>query len=168
MLPKRPEGPFADQLEWLDHRYDPGHFLGGTLRPELRLSLGRRAKRAAAVLAFGAGAATIALMATLTITMGFIPEPYSWGFGVLSLLVARRMWTAADREGALDLPDEKERLYRVTLLVCLATVLVALGGLAAVLLAAAVAAMMKGHMGILASVVLLLVAGALRRRGEFQ
>jgi hypothetical protein len=158
--------PFADQMEWLDHRYDPGHFLGGTLRPELRLSLGARAKRAAAVLAFGSGAGVIALMATLTAEFGFVPEPYSLGLGALSLLVGRKMWRAANREAALDLPEETGRIYRVTLLASLATAVVALSGLGVVLLAAAVRAVMKGHMAIAASAVLILVVVALRRRGD--
>lgn len=166
MLP-RGLHPFADQMEWLDHRYDPGHFLGGTLRPELRLSLGPRAKRVAAVLAFGSGVGIIALMATLNVATGApVADPYSLGFGGLSLLVGRKMWRAAGREAALDLPEETGRIYRVALLAGLATALVAIGGFAAVLLVAAVKAVMKGHMAIAASIVLILVAVALRRRGD--
>ncbi len=53
--------PFADYVEWTRHRYDPGHYLGGTLPPHLRKSsLGRKGRRNAgvllmimAVLAFG-------------------------------------------------------------------------------------------------------------------
>jgi hypothetical protein len=166
MLP-RGLNPFANQMEWLDHRYDPGYFLGGTLRPELRLSLGPRAKRVAAILAFGSGAGIIALMATVNAAMDVpVPDPYSLGFGGLSLLVGRKMWRAAGREGALDLPEETGRLYRVALMAGLATALVAIGGFAAVLLAAAVKAVMKGHMAIAASLVLILVAVALRRRGR--
>ena len=166
MLPRGLQ-PFADQLEWQDHRYDPGYFLGGTLRPELRLSLGPRAKRVAAALAFGSGTGVIALMATVSAAMGVpVPDPLSLGFGGLSLLVGRKMWRAAGRQAALDLPAETCWIYRVALLASLATALVALGGLAAVLLVAAVKAVMKGHMAIAASVVLILVAVALRRRGE--
>ena len=165
MLP-RGLHPFADQLEWQDHRYDPGYFLGGTLRPELRLSLGPRAKRVAAALAFGSGMGVIGFMATVNAAMDVpVPDPYSMGFGGLSLLVGRKMWRAAGREAALDLPAEKGWIYRVVLLASLATALVAIGGLAAVLLVAAVKAVMKGHMGIAAGVVLILVAVALRRRG---
>jgi hypothetical protein len=166
MLP-RGLHPFADQMEWLDHRYDPGHFLGGTLRPELRLSLGPRAKRVAAVLAFGSGVGIIAFMATVNAATGVpVPDPYSLGFGGLSLLVGRKMWRAAGREAALDLPEETGRIYRVALLASLATALVGIGGFAAVLLVAAVKAVMKGHMAIAASAVLILVVVALRRRGD--
>jgi hypothetical protein len=166
MLP-RGLRPFADQMEWLDHRYDPGHFLGGTLRPELRLSLGTRAKRVAAVLAFGSGAGVISLMATVNAAMGVpVPDPYSLGFGGLSLLVGRKLWRAAGREAALDLPEETGRIYRVALLASLATAVVALSSLAVVLLVAAVRAVMKGHMAITASAVLILLLVALRRRGD--
>jgi hypothetical protein len=166
MLP-RGLHPFADQMEWLDHRYDPGHFLGGTLRPELRLSLGTRAKRAAAVLAFASGVGVIGLMAAINAAMGVpVPDPYSLGFGGLSLLVGRKLWRAAGREAALDVPQETGRIYRVFLLASLATVVVALSGLAAVLLVAAVAAVRRGHMAIAASAVLILVVVALRRRGD--
>lgn len=166
MLP-RGLHPFADQLEWQDHRYDPGYFLGGTLRPELRLSLGPRAKRVAAVLAFGSGLGVIGFMATANAAFGVpVPDPYSLGFGGLSLLVGRKMWRAAGREGSLDLPEETGRLYRVALMASLATALVAIGGFAAVLLVAAVKAVMKGHMAIAASFVLILMAAALRRRGK--
>jgi hypothetical protein len=92
-----------------------------------------------------------------------VPDPYSLGFGGLSLLVGRKMWRAAGREGSLDLPEETGRFYRVALMASLATALVAIGGFAAVLLVAAVKAVMKGHMAIAASIVLILVAVALRR-----
>ena len=166
MLP-RGLHPFADQMEWLDHRYDPGYFLGGTLRPELRLSLGARAKRVAAILAFGTGAGIIVLMATLNVATGVpAPDPYSLGLGGLSLLVGRKMWRSAGQDAALDVPAETGRIYRVLLMASLATAVVALSGLAAVLLVAAVIAVKRGHMGIAASVVLILVALALRRRGD--
>jgi hypothetical protein len=43
--------PIADYIEWTEHRYDPGYYLGGRLPPHLRrASLGRRARRRASVL----------------------------------------------------------------------------------------------------------------------
>ena len=43
--------PFADYIEWTEHRYDPGYYLGGRLPPHLRkASLGRRGRRRASVL----------------------------------------------------------------------------------------------------------------------
>ncbi len=46
-----PSEPFADYLEWIEHRYDPGYYLGGNLPPHLRkASLGPRARRLAGIL----------------------------------------------------------------------------------------------------------------------
>lgn len=52
--------PFADYREWTEHRYDPGHYLGGTIPPHLRrTSLGRRARRRAGVLLMVVGVALV-------------------------------------------------------------------------------------------------------------
>ena len=57
-MPKqtRRPSPFADYIEWTQHRYDPGYYLGGNLPPHLRKgSLGRRARRlSGALLGFSA------------------------------------------------------------------------------------------------------------------
>jgi len=38
--------PIRDYIEWTEHRYNPGHYLGGNLPPYLRKSsLGPRARR---------------------------------------------------------------------------------------------------------------------------
>ena len=38
--------PFAAYTEWIEHRYDPGYFLGGRIPPHLRAaSLGPRGRR---------------------------------------------------------------------------------------------------------------------------
>ena len=43
----RPD-PIADYIEWTEHRYDPGYYLGGRIPPHLRkASLGRRGRRLA-------------------------------------------------------------------------------------------------------------------------
>lgn len=48
---RNPSDPFADYLEWIEHRYDPGYYLGGNLPPHLRkASLGPRARRLAGIL----------------------------------------------------------------------------------------------------------------------
>ena len=40
------QDPFGTYVEWAEHRYDPGHYLGGTIAPHLRKSaLGPRARR---------------------------------------------------------------------------------------------------------------------------
>jgi hypothetical protein len=66
----RADGPdaFVDYIEWTEHRYDPGYFLGGNLPPHLRsASLGPHARRRAGVLIgimafvmFGGGLMTLA------------------------------------------------------------------------------------------------------------
>jgi hypothetical protein len=35
---KNRRDPIADYVEWTEHRYDPGHYLGGNLPPDLRKS----------------------------------------------------------------------------------------------------------------------------------
>jgi hypothetical protein len=91
-----PEQPFALQLEWLANRYNPGYFLGGTIRPELRLaSLGWHARRVAGVLALLSGAPLL-LAVLVTAVVGRIPpDPWSLGFGLLSLTAGLRMWKVA-------------------------------------------------------------------------
>jgi len=43
--------PFADYIEWAEHRYDPGYYLGGNPPPHLRSgTLGPHARKRAAVL----------------------------------------------------------------------------------------------------------------------
>lgn len=40
------QDPIGNYVEWARHRYDPGHYLGGTIPPHLRKSsLGPRARR---------------------------------------------------------------------------------------------------------------------------
>jgi len=43
---KQRRDPFADYIEWTNNRYNPGHYLGGNLPPDLRKSvLGPKARR---------------------------------------------------------------------------------------------------------------------------
>jgi hypothetical protein len=125
--PLSPDDAFADQVEWLSHRYDLGYLLGGTIRPELRLSFGVRAKRLAAALALGTSVGIFSLLLTIWIGMGIpVADPLSVGTGVLSFFVARRMWKAADADASgvrLDFLEEAGRLSRTLWLVALATLL---------------------------------------------
>ena len=77
--PEGPEGPFADQVEWMTHSLDPGYYLGGRVRPELRSSLGHGGKRVAAVLAFGSGVVLLSLAAFVTFWYD-IQYPYPSAF----------------------------------------------------------------------------------------
>src|SRR5262245_18440774 len=43
--------PFADYIEWTQHRYDPGYYLGGRIPPHLKKSsLGPKGRRNAGIL----------------------------------------------------------------------------------------------------------------------
>jgi hypothetical protein len=47
---ERPD-PIADYIEWTEHRYDPGYYLGGRIPPHLRKSrLGPKGRRNAGIL----------------------------------------------------------------------------------------------------------------------
>jgi len=49
-MPNPQRDRIADYVEWTEHRYDPGHYLGGNLPPYLRKTwLGPRARRRAGV-----------------------------------------------------------------------------------------------------------------------
>ena len=48
---KRRRDPFADYIEWTNNRYNPGHYLGGNLPPELRKSaMGPKGRRLSGLL----------------------------------------------------------------------------------------------------------------------
>jgi hypothetical protein len=48
---KQPPDPIGDYIEWTEHRYDPGYYLGGRIPPHLRKSnLGPRGRRNAGIL----------------------------------------------------------------------------------------------------------------------
>jgi hypothetical protein len=65
-MPKRRglQDPIGTYLEWAKHRYDPGHYLGGTIEPHLRKSsLGPRARRLSGLMLFFSGLAGLSLAA---------------------------------------------------------------------------------------------------------
>ena len=112
-----PDGPFGLQVEWLNHRYDPGYFLGGTLRPELRSTLGSHGKGFAAVWAFSSGAALlgVTLLVAAAMRTPFL-GPLILASALLRLQVGRRMWRAANANapgGALDKMACAARLCQV-------------------------------------------------------
>ena len=162
-----PEDAFADQVEWLNHRYDPGYFLGGTLRPELRLSLGANAKRVAGVLAFVWGLGILGILVGMWVASGcFVPEPWSLSSGILSLLVGRRMWTSARTGGAaerLNLPEEVRRFFRVVTMTLLGAGLIAVVCLAMLWLVGGLVSLFRGQVGIPTSIGILLITVFLHR-----
>jgi hypothetical protein len=156
-----PDDAFADQVEWLNHRYDPGYFLGGTLRPELRLSLGANAKRVAGVLAFVSGLGILGILVGMWVASGyFVPEPWSLSSGILSLLVGRRMWKSAEMDGTagvLSLPEEVRRFLRVVAMTSLGAGLIAVACLALLWLVGGLVSLFRGQVGIPTSIGILLI-----------
>jgi len=67
--------PFADYIEWTQHRYDPGYYLGGRIPPHLRkANLGWKGRRNAGVLLLVSGALGLA---------GILPYAALMGAGAL-------------------------------------------------------------------------------------
>src|SRR5574340_751775 len=130
-----PEEPFALQLEWLANRYNPGHFLGGTICPELRVSsLGWHAKRVAAAMAFISGCATLGLSLAVTVVGRIPPDPWSLSFGGLSVVAGVKIWKTV-REippwPEATNPEEGRKLLRAVALAGLGAGVVAAGSLLA-------------------------------------
>jgi hypothetical protein len=82
-----------EYAEWAEHRYDPGHYLGGTLEPHLRkYALGSRArKRAGHFLAVGAILAFAAVGASWR-TQETLENVASVSFAVLTSAAAWKMY----------------------------------------------------------------------------
>jgi hypothetical protein len=93
MAKRNPGGkPFADYKEWAQHRYDPGHYLGGRIAPHLRRSrLGARARRRSALLlaAFGVLSLPAAVFPPEPV---WLARPLVLAFMILVLTAAGRMW----------------------------------------------------------------------------
>lgn len=71
--PRRDDDPIATYVEWTQHRYDPGYYLGGNLPPHLRkTSLGPRARRLAGLfLGVSATMGAVALLAAGSFGLGW-------------------------------------------------------------------------------------------------
>jgi hypothetical protein len=57
-MPRRtqPSDPIADYIEWTEHRYDPGYYLGGRIPPHLKkATLGPKGRRNGGILLLVAG-----------------------------------------------------------------------------------------------------------------
>jgi hypothetical protein len=71
---RKPDGPIENYIEWSKHRYDPGHYLGGTLQPHLRTnSLGPRARRLSGLFLLFSGLCSV----VLSFAAGGVTE-YRW------------------------------------------------------------------------------------------
>jgi hypothetical protein len=96
---KRRDGPIADYIEWSQHRYDPGYYLGGRLPPHLRkASLGPHARRRAGLF-LGVCAAMTLMVALSDVSIGPRWERFVWaGFALLTAWAAVTMY----RSGRVD------------------------------------------------------------------
>lgn len=164
---KDPEEPFADQLEWQRHRYDPGHFLGGTLRPEYRPSLGIRAKRVVAVMLVAQGLAFLGNLVASSLVAGFlIPDPWTSSLGVISIAGGVKVWRSASRVVPPTREEANEaagRLYRVAAMVLLAGLFTSLLVLLLVGVVGVLAAALKGYVGFVAALGVLVAVALLIR-----
>jgi len=159
--------PFADQLEWLDNRYNPGYFLGGTIRPELRVaSLGWHAKRLAGAFALFSAVPSLVVAAVLLVVARMLPDPWSLGLGLLYVLTCVRMWRAAacqtpspERRGA----GEGIRCVWMGATAVLGAVVAAAVGTAIVVGVAVVAAVARGQIALIAAVAVVIAIAAVRR-----
>jgi uncharacterized membrane protein YfcA len=171
-LARDPNTPFADQLEWLANRYNPGYFLGGTIRPELRAaSLGWHAKRVAGAFAISSGAMVLAL-ASFPLAARMPPDPWSLGLGLLSIVAGIRMWRAPAirplRPNDSRPGDEGRLCIRVAAMVVLGVILfsaISTVALAAIVVAAMVA---RGRAGLAAAIAVTIAVVAVRRLSAAQ
>ena len=75
------QDPIGNYVEWAQHRYDPGHYLGGTIEPHLRKSsLGPRARRRSGMMLVFGGVGGLLLVSA------FAFEPGSQALDVISYL----------------------------------------------------------------------------------
>lgn len=159
--------PFEVQLEWLDNRYNPGYFLGGTIRPELRVaSLGWHAKRFAGAFALCSGVTALAMSAVLLVATRVLPDPWSLGLGLLYVLVGVRMWRAAARQTPSPTSrgaGEGIQCLRMGALAALGAVVAAAVGAAIVAGVAVAAAAARGQMALIAAIAVVIAVVAVRR-----
>jgi hypothetical protein len=90
-MPKQDEqsDPIGQYVEWAEHRYDPGHYLGGNSPPPLRKqALGPKARKKAAMLIGGIGLLSTGALATLASAGTF----GKGAAGLLILLIAAAAW----------------------------------------------------------------------------
>ena len=110
------KGPFDDYVEWTQHRYDPGYYLGGNLPPHLRkAALGPKGRRLAGMLL---GVAAVATAASALGAIGAVRPPewplYGLFYGALFLLTACaavkmfRAGTTSQRRNEASQPTPEE------------------------------------------------------------
>jgi hypothetical protein len=81
---RKPDGPIENYIEWSKHRYDPGHYLGGTLPPHLRKdSLGPRARRLVGLLLLFSGLGNVVLTIAAGLETAWMDALLSSGLSLL-------------------------------------------------------------------------------------
>ena len=89
------QDPFGTYQEWANHRYDPGHYLGGTIEPHLRTSeLGRRARRMSGGMLLLAGASGLLWLLPSLQTTADVPRGLQY-LEVLSICAISALVIAA-------------------------------------------------------------------------
>src|SRR6185436_12117691 len=89
------QDPFGTYQEWANHRYDPGHYLGGTIEPHLRTSeLGRRARRMSGGMLLLAGASGLLWLLPSLQTAADVPRGLQY-LEVLSICAISALVIAA-------------------------------------------------------------------------
>lgn len=92
----RRDDPIGDYVEWTEHRYDPGHYLGGNPPPHLsKSSLGPSARRRAGL--FIGVIALMTVFATVATATGpGVDSPWEWagmvGLVALTITAAVKMY----------------------------------------------------------------------------
>jgi hypothetical protein len=80
------QDPFGTYVEWAEHRYDPGHYLGGTIAPHLRKStLGPRARRLSGIMLVVSGLCSA--LSFLVLTGGAASSEYPRTLSYLALIL---------------------------------------------------------------------------------
>ena len=90
---KHPSEYLNDLEEWQNHQYDPGHYLGGNIRPQLKHGLGTKGGKYLGVLflVFGVMSGTVMV---LSIMEGMGINLVGLMFSVLFIFAGLRLMTS--------------------------------------------------------------------------
>ena len=102
-MPKRDQrpDPIRDYIEWTNHRFDPGYYLGGNLPPTLRkASLGPKGRRLSGIALAISAVLTIGSLAAVYFTPTDIESILPRSLGMLDLamslgIAVLLVWAAA-------------------------------------------------------------------------
>lgn len=89
---KHPSEYLNDQEEWQQHQYDPGHYLGGNLPPQIKYSLGTRGGKYLGILFLGFGIVS-AIVGILPIIKGSGTDLLGLVLSIILVLAGLRLIT---------------------------------------------------------------------------